>query len=242
MPSVLRLLAALTLAACSSTGPSDASFRVLFIGNSLTYTNNLPAVVEYLGDLPGAQPVSTDIVAVPDFSLADHLARGDAASRIRRGGWDVVVLQQGPSGLPESRVELIASTRQFEELTAPVGARLALFGVWPANNRPTAFDSVTASYAAAAGAVGGRLLPAGLAWTLAWQEQPGLPLYGPDGFHPGPFGTLLAALVVYQGLTGHMLTALPVEMTVGGIRLELSPEIAAILLQTSQEALREPPL
>lgn len=242
MPSILCFAAALVLAGCSTTGPSDASFRVLFIGNSLTYTNNLPGVVEYLGDLPGAEPISTDVVSFPNYSLADHLARGDAASRIRRGGWDVVVLQQGPSGLPESRVELIASTLRFEELTEPVGARLALFGVWPANNRPTAFDSVTGSYGAAAAAVGGLLLPAGHAWTLAWQERPSLPLYGSDGFHPGPWGTLLAALVVYQGLTGHMLTALPAQMTVGGIRLEVLPEIAAILLQASQEALHEPPL
>lgn len=54
-------------------------------------------------------------------------------------------------------------------------------------------------------------------------------------------GTLLAALVIYQGLTGQTLTALPAVMVVNGSRLVLSPEIAVILLQASQEALRRVP-
>lgn len=45
-------------------------------------------------------------------------------------------------------------------------------------------------------------LPAGQAWLNAWRESPALPLYGPDGFHPGPLGTYLAALVVFEGITG----------------------------------------
>lgn len=241
MPRLLCLAAAVLLAAHPSAAQSKAPLRVLFVGNSLTYTNDLPAVVEQLGSLPSATPVRTGRVAFPNFSIADHLERGDAATQLRRGGWDVVVLQQGPSGLPSSRTELVAATRRFTVLTRPAGVRLALFGVWPASDRPTAFDSVTASYAAAAEAVDGLLLPAGRAWTLAWRADPSLPLYGPDGFHPSPMGTLLAALVVYQGLTGHMLTALPPAMMVDGVPLRLSRDDATILLRASQGALHTRP-
>jgi hypothetical protein len=221
----------------ASAAQSEAPLRVLFVGNSLTYTNNLPAVVEQLGALPGGHPIRTGTVAFPNFSVADHLGRGDAASQIRGGDWDVVVLQQGPSGLPASRMELVASTRRFVVLTRAAGMRLALLGVWPASDRPTAFDSVTASYAAAAEAAGGLLLPAGRAWMLAWRIQPLLALYGADGFHPGPMGTLLAALVVYQGLTGHVLTALPSTLVIDGVTLRLSPNVTSILLKASREAL-----
>lgn len=238
MPAFLYVAAALALSSCSTTGPADPPLRVLFVGNSLTYTNNLPAVVEHLSHLPGARPIEAGVVAFPNFSLGDHLAQGDAAVQIQRGNWDVVVLQQGPSALPESREDLIASTRRFRELTRPGRARLALYGVWPASDRLTAFDSVTSSYAAAASAVGGVLLPAGRAWTLAWAKRPALGLYGPDGFHPGPLGSLLAALVIYQGLTGQTLTALPDAISIAGTPLSISPTDASILLQASQDALQ----
>jgi hypothetical protein len=48
--------------------------------------------------------------------------------------------------------------------------------------------------------VNGLLLPAGDAWHAAWAEDSGLPLYGPDGFHPSSMGTYLAALVIYEQL------------------------------------------
>lgn len=237
MPSLFCLLAALALSACSANEPADAPpLQVLFVGNSLTYTNNLPAVVEALGRQPGAQVIRSGMVAYPNFSLADHLTQGDAVTEIQSGRWSVVVLQQGPSGLPESRTELVASTRQYLTLTRPVHARIALLGVWPANDRLTAFDSVTASYSAAAQAVDGVLLPAGRGWTAAWQTQPSLALYGPDGFHPGPLGTLLAALVVYRGLTGRPLATLPPTMTIGGVPVRIPPDLAATLLQAAERA------
>ena len=41
------------------------------------------------------------------------------------------------------------------------------------------------------------LMPVGEAWRGAWRQNPDAPLYGPDGFHPTPTGTYLAALVIY---------------------------------------------
>jgi hypothetical protein len=235
----LAVLAYGTLASCAAQAPSPAtSLRVLFIGNSLTGTNELPAIVEELARADGAVSLETASVVYPALSLDDHLAQGDAASRIAEGGWDFVVLQQGPSGLPASRTALIASTRQFAALCAPVKARVALYSVWPASDRPTAFDSVTASYAAAAAAVGGRLLPAGRAWQLAWQHDPSLPLYGPDGFHPSPYGSYLAALVIYQGLTRRSAVGLPAGLTVDGVQVNIPQGQAAVMQAAAEESLR----
>jgi hypothetical protein len=236
---VLALLAYATLASCAAQAPSPpGSLRVLFVGNSLTDANDLPAMVEELARAGGVVSLETARVVFSGVSLDDHLARGVAASRIAEGGWDFVVLQQGPSGLPESRTALIASTRQFAALCKPVGARVALYGVWPAYDRPTAFDSVTASYAAAAAAVGGRLLPAGRAWQLAWQRDSALPLYGPDGFHPSPSGSYLAALVIYQGLTGRPAVGLPASLTVNGAQVNIPEAQAAVMQAAAAEALR----
>ena len=56
------------------------------------------------------------------------------------------------------------------------------------------------SYRSAAEAAGAQLYPAGEAWHAAWDCNPRLPLYGPDGFHPSALGTYVAALVVYGRL------------------------------------------
>jgi hypothetical protein len=74
--------------------------------------------------------------------------------------------------------------------------------VWPSVTRRGDFPAVSGSYAAAASAVGGVLMRAGDAWREAWRLDPKLPLYGPDGFHPSRLGSQLAALVVYEQLTG----------------------------------------
>jgi hypothetical protein len=80
------------------------------------------------------------------------------------------------------------------------------------------------------------LLPAGRAWTLAWQHTPTLPFYGADGFHPSPLGSLLAALVVYRGIVGHPLGSLPAAPIAGGAPLKLSRDDAATLLVAVEQA------
>ena len=82
------------------------------------------------------------------------------------------------------------------------GARPALLTVWPESYRVNATAEVIASYANAANAANAELYPAGLAWQSAWSRKPSLPLYGPDGFHPSPLGTYLAALVVLRRADG----------------------------------------
>src|SRR5688500_5140984 len=86
--------------------------RILFVGNSLTYANDLPATLCGLARAAGKRAVCESI-AKPDYSLEDHWNERDARTAIARG-WDFVVLQQGPSALPESRRLLIAYAKRFD--------------------------------------------------------------------------------------------------------------------------------
>lgn len=182
---------------------------VLFIGNSLTAANDLPAIVESLGRATGRQTVATTAVTANNFSLEDHWNQGNARAAIAKGGWSVVVLQQGPSALPESRVLLRDYATRFAAECTKVGARTALYMVWPAKARTRDFDAVSESYALAARDVGGLLLPAGDAWREAWRREPSLALYSDDGFHPSELGSYLAALAIWRGLSGESVVGLP---------------------------------
>ena len=142
--------------------------RVLFIGNSLTYYNDLPAMVAGLGQSVGT-PIEYETVAVPNFSLEDHWNQGEARRAIRRGGWTWVVLQQGPSALAASRVLLIEYAKRFDREIQQAGATTAMHMVWPSRARRGDFPGVSQWYAAAA---------AVLRATLTGREAPPEPLPG----------------------------------------------------------------
>lgn len=212
--------------------------RVLFVGNSLTYFHDLPGMVAALSRRGGSAPaLEVEAVTLPNASLEDHWARREALRAIERGGWTWVVLQQGPSSLPESRASLVAWTKRFARKVRAVDARPALYMVWPASARSGDFPGVEASYAAAAEAVDGLLLPAGTAWRAAWRRDPELPLYGPDGFHPAPLGTYLAAIVVEAALTGRPPREGAVEIALPEGPLAISAERAGLLADAAAEAL-----
>jgi hypothetical protein len=231
------IAAAAVVASCSSSSPAapsqaaappaaaPADGRILFIGNSLTQANDLPGMVETLSRQAGT-PISTASVAFGWFSLEDHWNQGTAQRRIAEGGWSIVVLQQGPSSLPENQVNLRDWTARFDTVIRASGARTALYMVWPESNRLEAFDAVSVSYARAAEGVGGMLFPAGEAWRAAWRRDPAVPLYGPDGFHPTATGTYLAALVICQQITGRSPVGLPAGTPMTAERALLLQEAA----------------
>src|SRR5215204_2255351 len=149
--------------------PADAT--VLLVGNSLTYWNDMPAMVQALADSAGTADVRIAVVAFPDFSLGDHLAQGAAQRAIARGRWRAVVLQQGPSALEESRTDLLASARRFATEIRAAGGRPALYAPWPSESRVGDFDRSGESYRLAAEAVDGMLFPVGEAWRAAWRRD-----------------------------------------------------------------------
>lgn len=187
--------------------PASSPSRILFIGNSLTYSNDLPLMVSELARAAGRNAVC-ESVSKPDYSLEDHWNERDARQAIARG-WDVVVLQQGPSALTESRVLLVDYVKRFDAEIRKTGARTALYMVWPSRTRRGDFPGVSQSYSAAAKAVGGLLLPAGDAWRAAWSIDPELALYGPDGLHPTTMGTYLASLVIYRQIFNEAARSAP---------------------------------
>jgi hypothetical protein len=201
------LTAALLLAAaCASTTEAPDTLppdrlRVLFLGNSLTFANDLPALLRRLGAVDGIT-IETRDESRPNYALEDHWNRQASRDALADGRWDVVVMQQGPSSLATSRAQLVQWARTWADAIRAAGGRPALYMVWPDTTRFAFFDDVALSYRTAAESSGSALYPAGEAWQAAWARDPRLPLYGSDGFHPSVAGTYLAALVIYRGMTG----------------------------------------
>jgi len=209
--------------------------HVLFIGNSLTYVNDLPGTVAALA-LSVGDTIQVRTVALPNLALIDHVnGASTAAAVISSARWNFVVLQQGPTSLPLNRDTLVLATRQFDSYIKSAGATSAQFMTWPSSDRPQDFPQVLASSQSAARAVGGVVFAAGQAWTSALAQNPSLPLYGSDGYHPAPLGTYLAALVIYEGITGHDARRLPSRAVVGGRPVPADTSTVRMLQRVAHE-------
>lgn len=221
------LLGAVSLAEAS---PGATPLRVLFVGNSLTASNDLPGEVARLARATGKQ-IETGIVAYDGYALEDHWNQGDARKALETGNWDAVVMQQGPSALVESRIQLSIWAAKLAGEARAHGAEPALLTVWPENYRRGALVDVIANYRIAARDARARLFPAGEAWLRAWQCNARLGLYGKDGFHPSRMGTHLAALVAYG-----RLFRTPVDAT--ALRFPgARPKVARLLQASAMAAL-----
>ena len=139
LPIVSAVVAAALSSACMSNIESPrfanpaAGKTVLFIGNSLTYYNDLPVMVQGIAD--AAHGDSLIISMGPDMALVDHWNRGDAQKAINGGHWDYVVLQQGPSSTSINRDSLRTLTKMFAPLIASAGGKAVLFSAWPSIDR-----------------------------------------------------------------------------------------------------------
>jgi hypothetical protein len=193
------IAAPLLVSACLvGTEPVDipeAGLRVLFIGNSLTYTNEMPRMVQHLAT-SADRSFAYGVAAAPNYSLEDHWADGITGT-IAAQRADVVVMQQGPSSLPANQQHLAYWARQLEPSIRAAGGIPALYMVWPEASRLSAFDAVRDAYRNAAEEVDGLFLPAGDVWRAAWARDPDIATYGSDGFHPSVIGSMAAALTVF---------------------------------------------
>ncbi len=235
---LLAIFAATLGAACSdgSTAPlPDGGVRVLFIGNSLTYENDLPRTIADLAASVAETPLVYRTVARANYSLQDHYIDG-VEKRIAADGWHYVVMQQGPSTTLPNQIHLTAWSGQLDEFVVAAGARSALYEVAPGGTSPVAFEAVRTAYRNAAIEIGGMFIPAAEAFLLAWEEDPSLLLYQDDQFHPSALGTYLIALVHFEMLYDRPATDLPDVARVDGKQLDVDAATVAMLQQAAHDA------
>jgi len=212
-PSV-ACLALLTLLgfAPSAQEASPVRQRVLFIGNSYTYFNNLPEMVAAISrSLPEGPRIEPTMHATGGMTLQWHWATGEPAALIDRGGWAQVVLQEqsalgaGTEG-GDSRLSppgiFHRSVRDFVPRIRAVGAEPVLLMTWARLARPDEQAPLTSAYDTIGQELGITVSPAGLAWQEARRQWPDLSLHVADGAHPNPAGSYLTACVLYASLTG----------------------------------------
>jgi hypothetical protein len=190
--------------------------RILFIGNSYTNRNDLPGMLSQLA-AASAPPraIETERVIANGASLRQHWNAGKAAELIRSQPWDAVVLQEQSTLPVKNRQRFHENVRLFAELVRLLGARLALYHTWARKNAPETQDVLDEAVAEIARETGALVLPVGLAWRRVRGMPEAPELYDPDGSHPTPAASYLAACVIFARLLGASPEGLPASAGLG---------------------------
>lgn len=181
--------------------------RLLFIGNSFTARNDLPARVAELASQRGAT-VEHRLISAGGASLRRHWNAGDATELIRAGQFDAVVLQE-QSTLPIKNADRMhESIRLFHELIQAAGAETVLYMTWARKHAPETQRAISDAYTSIAGELDSALVPVGLAWEEFLRDHAEPALHDRDQSHPTPAGSYLAACVFLGVLFGENPTGI----------------------------------
>jgi hypothetical protein len=213
--------------------------RILFVGNSYTYVNDLPTVFRNLARAAG-QNVATGEVANGGETLAQHLSSGDAPSAIDGSGWQFVVLQE-QSEIPAvealRQAEFYPATRSLVSTIRATGATPVLLETWAHRagwsdyglDEPAMQTALNQAYGTIGSQLGVVVAPAGQAWQVALKLDPSVVLWQDDGSHPTLSGTYLAACVLYTRVFGR-----------SPVGINDSEGLPAALVLTLQQAALQP--
>ena len=219
---------------------ADACTRILFIGNSYTYVNDLPAMFAELARAGGHQ-VETGMAAEGGLTLADHVASSATQATLSSRHWDIVVLQE------QSQIPAIAEFRasQMDPAARSLirtirlgGAKPMLFLTWahrdgwPENGLPDYArmqDQIDDAYLRLGGELVVPVAPVGVAWATVVSRDARPGLWQDDGTHPTVAGTYLAACVFYAAIFDASPAGLGYE---AGLPKETAASMQAVAAET----------
>jgi hypothetical protein len=199
------------LAAVSSERPG---LRVLFVGNSFTYANEMPRMVEKLSEQDrGARRLFSAEYAPAGSQLV--MAARDVRLRkaIADERWDAVVLQeqsQIPSWAGYREAHMFPAAEALARMARQRGAQTVLYMTWgyregdrgtyPGDSYEAMQARLASGYTELSLRLHAPVAAVGLAWQTALRKRPEIPFWAPDGRHPSQAGSYLAACVLYARL------------------------------------------
>lgn len=196
----------------------EAPLRVLFLGNSYTYFNDLPNMVAKLAAVSPGRKIDAKAVTRGGANLSELWSVTNAVETLRNGEWDVVVLQE-QSTLGSNYVEgkwqvnepagLLRWAKFWQAEIQRKNAKTVLYLTWGRKARPDFQNALNYGYSEAATAIGAQIAPAGLAWKRLRELHANIELFDPDGTHPSPVGTLVNACVFLETLVNRSCATVP---------------------------------
>lgn len=246
----LHLFLILCLFTIVCSAETADSLRVLWIGNSFTFTNDLPEMVQKIASSKNMK-LSCTRALVGGEQLSGHLKRQNLLDHLKRGGWDYVVIQEQSSNPALPTQQVITKTYPYAQKLCELAkanspkVKIIFFMTWAhkygnknyVKNYPLddtyegMQERLKISYLEMTYDNNAWCAPVGMAWKKVREERPNLVLYHHDLEHPSVIGSYIAANVffttIYQRQYQTDFTA------------ELSIEDAEYIQQVAQKTVLE---
>lgn len=176
---------------------------VLFVGNSYTFYNDLPQMVQRMSvEAIQPRPLQVRDVTFGGASLQAHWQRGEVQKVIASQHWDYVVIQDF-STMPVDNPDLTREyVRRVAAAARKAGAQPILYLTWARQAKPAMQAQLDSVYTGLANETHALLAPVGQAWQRALAVSPQPQLFIEDGSHPSYAGSYLAASVFYALIYG----------------------------------------
>lgn len=188
--------------------------QILFIGNSITYFNDMPQVFRDIAHEKG-DSVDLTMYAPGGTGFQHHSVDNAVFDLFRNQTWDVIVLQPGSNESPaysQSRETTLSQARILIDsaLTYSPCARILFYeisyGVWGNSAQDIStynntMDQIRLTAEYLSDSTGLSYTPAGECLRHAWNEDPSVLLWGSTGdIHPNIKGSYLISCAFYAAI------------------------------------------
>ena len=190
-------------------------YKVLFIGNSFTFYNELDVVSEAIGKNLGLN-ITCERVAASSYHLYQHADSSDdygkqIEEKIQKNTYTHIIMQEHSTypvnnynGFLSGATQLYNKLKQYQP-----NASISLYQTWGFQNMvgsygsdiPACEQSLCEAYQKCAKALDIKVHYVGKAFTKVYKENSNINLYYSDNKHPSYSGTYLAALVHLMSIT-----------------------------------------
>ena len=208
---------ALLLVLSTASFSYGAQKNVLFLGNSYTFYNNLPKLVQDIA-LSAGDSIHVESLTPGGRRISQHATDPMVFDLLRQGSWDYVIIQcqsQEPS-FPDGQVAtevlpyaeaLCDSIRAHNPCAVPMfymtwgrkNGDASNCTNWPPVCTYEGMDSILhANYLKMGKQNDGEVAAVGAAWRYLRSHSPSIELYTGDGSHPSLNGSFAAAYAFYS--------------------------------------------
>lgn len=213
--TLLALAFLLVCVSCRATERHEPSQRVLFVGNSLTYVGNVPAIYSALAAANG-HPVASDMIVRGGATLAQRVADGSVARALATRKYSTLVVQERGGDLtcsfgPDSCIQSRQAIQALATLAGKHGVAVVLLGTYQPH--PAASRNLIEKESAAAAEAGIPYVEVSGKLQHLRSVAPDMTWFAADGMHPGKDLALLNAMLVYRALHGALPEPRPLTVT-----------------------------
>lgn len=215
--------------------------RIMFIGNSHTYFNDLPHRVCSRAEESGF-PTEVTMIAHGGWYLKQHVEEPDVKFNIKYGHYDYVVLQEHSH--PFDRLEdYEEAVKTLSAWIKEAGSVPVIYGTWSQKAEPQEQERMNETNRRLSQTYGTLYAPVGERWWSHQASSLDIEMYASDGAHASPAGSEFAAMIIWETIRAHasqklsadkrsfilgMITAF-CECVAGGCkRLALSPPLRPV--------------